>query len=158
MAATAYAWGITVAEVLTFVGYAPSAANANPGSTAIQSWIDAYSSIVDDAIYGVTGSYPDSTWATSYIATYYAARAAILGRCAAAWYVANQRTMSEYAQTLIDEYQSYLESLRTRPTHVLGDVGHSVSLTAGVQTADTTTSKMTRLKEKRWITEGGGFR
>lgn len=151
-----YDWDITPAEVLAAVGFSPSTANADPDTTQLTAWIKQFSGRVVNVMVGLDVTAANITTTTDD-ALYQECRGVITGRCAASWYIANQRDLSEYAQHLIDEYDEFLTNLRTRPSFTTGSTGHGLTPRSGSSSPRTYLDTTDPDRQPLWINKTDGF-
>jgi hypothetical protein len=151
-----YDFDITSTEVLAVVGFSPTAGNADPTTAQIDLWIKQFCGRVINVMLGV-GVTASAITSSADGPTFHDARGAIIGRCASAWLIANQREMGDFAEHLINEYNGYLASWRTRPSYTAGATGHSMTPRFGSSTALTSAEAVDPDRQSLWIDKTTGF-
>ena len=146
-------WDVTAEEVLETVGFS-GATSANPSTTVIGKWITRFAADINLALRGI-GITPSGITTSTDDELYQAIRQKIIARCCAEWIMANRHEMTDYVQTLIDEFTLFVESLRTMPSHVTGETGHSASLDSYPQTV--TSLQLVTEDPDHWLDKDSGF-
>ena len=144
---------VTAAEVLETISGTDASA-ADPGTTIIAKWVTRFAADVNLALRGI-GVDPSTITSVNDDELYEAVRSKIIMRCAAEWHIQNQREITEYDRTQIDEFRDFVVALRRQPGHVTGETGHNN--VPRTYPEGTTSLDLATRQPRSWIDKSRGF-
>lgn len=144
---------VTFTEVLATIG-GSDATVASPSTATITAYILRFAGDINLALRGA-GITPSGVTSANDDELYQAIRQKLIARVGAEWYAARTGEVNGYVEALMDEFQDFINVLRTRPGQVAGQTGTTVKPTTYPTT--TTTYRSISRQPVSWLKKPFGF-